>query len=282
MKWTVGTLLKRATEILRERGSRSPRLDAELLLTHSLGFKDRVELYTNFERPLTDEEVENYRQLIIRRAKGEPVAYITGKKEFFGFEFHVERGVLIPRPETELLVEVVYDYIKEKQGLKVVDVGAGSGCIVLTLCKLSEGKHHFYGIDISSKALSVAELNREKLGCSNVSFLRGDLLEPIDFPVDVVVSNPPYVPVGDSRLDREVLKFEPAVALFGGKTGYEIIERLIVQASDKLKPGGFIALEVGEGQANRVASLLESFGFRSINVLKDLSKIDRVVTGVKT
>jgi len=282
MKWTVGTLLKRATEILRERGSRSPRLDAELLLTHSLGFKDRVELYTNFERPLTEEEVENYRQLIIRRAKGEPVAYITDKKEFFGFEFHVERGVLIPRPETELLVEVVYDYIKEKQGLKVVDVGTGSGCIVLTLCKLTEGKHCFYGIDISSKALSVAELNREKLGCSSVSFLKGDLLEPIDFPVDVVVSNPPYVPVGDSRLDREVLKFEPAVALFGGKTGYEIIERLIVQASDKLKPGGFIAFEVGEGQANRVASLLESFGFRSINVLKDLSKIDRVITGVKT
>lgn len=281
MKWTVGTLLKRATEILRERGSRSPRLDAELLLTHSLGFKNRVELYTNFERPLTDEEVENYRQLIIRRAKGEPVAYITGKKEFFGLEFHVERGVLIPRPETEFLVEVVYDYIKGKEGLKVVDVGTGSGCIVLTLCKLTGGKHQFYGIDISNKALSVAELNRERLGCSGVSFLKGDLLSPVDFPVDVLVSNPPYVPIGDPRLDKEVLKFEPAVALFGGKTGYEIIERLIAQASEKLKPGGFIALEVGEGQADRVASLLESFGFRSVSVLKDLSKIDRVVTGVK-
>ncbi len=281
MKWTVGELLKRASEILRERGSRSPRLDAELLLVHSLGLKSRVELYTNFDRPLTDEEVEAYRQLIIRRAKGEPVAYITGKKEFFGFEFRVERGVLIPRPETELLVEVVYSYLKEREGLTVVDVGTGSGCIVLTLCKLTGGKHSFFGTDISKKALAVARENRERLGCDKVQFLKGDLLSPVDFPVDVVVSNPPYVPVGDRRLEREVLKFEPAVALFGGETGLEVIERLIAQASGKLKPGGFIALEVGEGQSGDVKSLLESSGFCSVKVYKDLSGIERVVTGVK-
>ncbi len=282
MKWTVGELLKRATEILRERGSRSPRLDAELLLVYSLGLKDRVELYTNFDRPLTEEEVENYRQLIIRRAKGEPVAYITGKKEFYGFEFHVERGVLIPRPETELLVEAAYEFLKGKEGLTVVDVGTGSGCIALTLCRLTSGKHRFYGTDISKKALSVAELNRERMGCSAVSFLKGDLLSPVDFPVDVVVSNPPYVPLNDRRLEKQVLKFEPAVALFGGETGLEIIERLVVQSSEKLKPGGFIALEVGEGQSRDVASLLESSGFHSVNILKDLSGIERVVTGVKS
>ncbi len=281
MKWTVGELLKRASEILRERGSRSPRLDAELLLVHSLGLKSRVELYTNFDRPLTDEEVEAYRQLIIRRAKGEPVAYITGKKEFFGFEFSVERGVLIPRPETELLVEVVYTYLKEREGLTVVDVGTGSGCIVLTLYKLTGGKHSFFGTDISKKALEVAQENRERLGCSKVQFLKGNLLSPVDFPVDVVVSNPPYIPIADKRLEREVLKFEPAVALFGGETGLEVIERLIAQASKKLKPGGFIALEVGEGQSGDVKSLLESSGFYSVKVYKDLSGIERVVTGVK-
>ncbi len=282
MKWTVGNLLKRAADILRERGSRSPRLDAELLLVYSLNLKNRVELYTNFDRPLTDEEVENYRQLIIRRAKGEPVAYITGRKEFYGFEFYVERGVLIPRPETELLVETVYDFLRGKESLTVVDVGTGTGCIALTLCKLTDGKHRFYGIDISKKALSVAELNRERLGCRGVSFLKGDLLSPVDFPVDVVVSNPPYVPVGDNRLDKEVLKFEPAVALFGGETGLEVIEKLVVQSSEKLKPGGLLALEVGEGQSGEVKSLLESSGFHSVKVLKDLSGIERVVTGVKS
>ena len=282
MKWTVGNLLKRAADILRERGSRSPRLDAELLLVYSLNLKNRVELYTNFDRPLTDEEVENYRQLIIRRAKGEPVAYITGRKEFYGFEFYVERGVLIPRPETELLVETVYDFLRGKESLTVVDVGTGTGCIALTLCKLTDGKHRFYGIDISKKALSVAELNRERLGCRGVSFLKGDLLSPVDFPVDVVVSNPPYVPVGDNRLDKEVLKFEPAVALFGGETGLEVIEKLVVQSSEKLKPGGLLALEVGEGQSGEVKSLLESSGFHQVKVLKDLSGIERVVTGVKS
>ena len=282
MKWTVGTLLKRATDILRGRGFRSPRLDAELLLVHALGFKDRIDLYVNFEKPLTEEEVESYRQLIVRRAKGEPVAYITGKKEFFGLEFHVERGVLIPRPETELLVEVVYDYLKDRENLTVVDVGTGSGCIVLTLCKLTRGKHRFYGIDVSRKALEVAKINREKLGCLDVEFLKGSILSPVDFPVDVVVSNPPYVPVGDSRLEKEVLKFEPAVALFGGETGLEVIEKLIAQASEKLKPGGLIALEVGEGQKEAVTSLLESSGFRFISVYKDLAGVERVLTGVKS
>ena len=282
MKWTVGTLLKRATDILRGRGFRSARLDAELLLVHALGLSDRVALYTDFDRPLTDEEVESYRQLIIRRAKGEPVAYITGRKEFFGYDFYVKRGIFIPRPETEHLVEVVYEWLKGREGLTVVDAGTGSGCIVLTLCKLTEGKHRFYGIDISQKAIEVAEINRERLGCSEVEFLKGDLLSPVSFPVDVVVSNPPYIPVGDSRLEKEVLKFEPAIALFGGKTGLEVIEKLIVQASEKLKPGGLIALEVGEGQWKSVSSLLESSGFRSINVYKDLAGVERVLTGVKS
>ena len=274
--------MKRATDILKGRGFRSARLDAELLLVHALGLSDRVALYTDFDRPLTDEEVESYRQLIIRRAKGEPVAYITGRKEFFGYDFYVKRGIFIPRPETEHLVEVVYEWLKGREGLTVVDAGTGSGCIVLTLCKLTEGKHRFYGIDISQKAIGVAEINRERLGCSEVEFLKGDLLSPVSFPVDVVVSNPPYIPVGDSRLEKEVLKFEPAIALFGGKTGLEVIEKLIVQASEKLKPGGLIALEVGEGQWKSVSSLLESSGFRSINVYKDLAGVERVLTGVKS
>ena len=280
MKWTIGALLKRATEILRERGSRSPRLDAELLLSYSLGFKSRVELYTNFDRPLTEEEVENYRKLIVRRAKGEPVAYITGRKEFFGFSFKVERGVLIPRPETELLVEVVYERIKDKEGLKIVDVGTGSGCIAISLCKLTKNKHEIIGVDISEKALKVAKENAKNLSCP-VKFKKSDLLKGINEKVDVVVSNPPYISFDDKRVDREVVKFEPAVALFAGKTGFEVIERLIKEAREKLKPGGLIALEFGEGQGERVKELLEEGGFKGVKIFKDLSGIDRVALGVK-
>ncbi len=280
MKWTIGALLKRATEILRERGSRSPRLDAELLLSYSLGFKSRVELYTNFDRPLTEKEVENYRKLIVRRAKGEPVAYITGRKEFFGFSFKVERGVLIPRPETELLVEVVYERIKDKEGLKIVDVGTGSGCIAISLCKLTKNKHEIIGVDISEKALKIAKENAENLSCP-VEFKKSDLLKGINEKVDVVVSNPPYISFNDKRVDREVVKFEPAVALFAGKTGFEVIERLIKEAREKLKPGGLIALEFGEGQGERVKELLEEGGFKGVKIFKDLSGIDRVALGVK-
>jgi release factor glutamine methyltransferase len=280
MKWTVGTLLKRASQILRERGSKSPRLDAELLLTYCLGFKSRVELYTNFERPLTEEEVEAYRQLIIRRAKGEPVAYITGKKEFFGFEFKVERGVLIPRPETELLVEVAYQELKGKEGLKVVDVGTGSGCVAVTLCKLTGGKHEITAVDISEKALRVARENAERLGCK-VRFLKSDLLKGIKEEVELVVSNPPYVPVGDKRLEKEVLKYEPAVALFGGNSGLEVIERLVAESWEKLKPSGVLIFEFGEGQESRVVELLEERGFKNVRTFKDLSGKERVVKGEK-
>ncbi len=281
MKWTIGTLVKRASEILKERGIKSARLDAELLLAHALGFKDRVKLYSEFDRPLTDKEVENYRQLIIRRAKGEPVAYITGKKEFFGLTFRVEKGVLIPRPETELLVEIVYEYLKEKENKTIVDVGTGSGCIVISLCKLLGNKHKFYGVDTSVIALKVAEKNRKILGCKNLTLLKSDLLQSIDFPVDVIVSNPPYVPLNDPELEENVKKFEPAVALFAGKDGLDVIRKLVIQAYEKLNDGGFIALEVGKGQLKKVKKLLERAGFRNINFHTDLNGIERVVTGVK-
>ncbi len=281
MKWTVGALVKRATEILKERGFKTARLDAELLLAHSLGFKDRVELYVHHDKPLTDEEVESYRRLIIRRAKGEPVAYITGKKEFYGLTFRVGKGVLIPRPETELLVEVAISHLKGKEGLIVVDVGTGSGCIILTLCKLLGDIHRYIGTDVSPSVLKYAELNKKILGCKGVEFVKCDLLSCISEEVDVVISNPPYVPVGDSRLDAHVLKYEPAVALFGGKSGFEVIERLMVQAYEKLKEGGSLILEVGEGQAERVGMFLERCGFKDVEFHKDLSGIDRVVSARK-
>ena len=281
MEWTVGTLVKRASEILRSYGSKSPRLDAELLLVHALKLRGRAEIYADFNRPLSEEEVETYKKLVARRAKGEPVAYITGKKEFYGTEFHVEKGVFIPRPETELLVEIALEKIRGKRNLKIVDVGTGSGCIILSLCKALGTEHQFFGTDVSERALKVAEVNRRRLNCRNVEFLKGDLLSPIPFPVDVVVSNPPYVPIGDEKLEKEVLKFEPAVALFGGERGTEVIERLIEEAFEKLKEGGFLAVEIGIGQSEEVRKLFETYGFGEVKTYKDLSGIERVVAGVK-
>ncbi|MEO2068322.1 MAG: peptide chain release factor N(5)-glutamine methyltransferase [Desulfurobacteriaceae bacterium] len=281
MKWTVGTLLKRATEILKERGIKSARLDAELLLTFSLGFKDRVKLYTEFDRPLEESEVERYRQLLKRRAKGEPVAYIIGEKEFFGFKFNVKRGVLIPRPETEILVEAVFDAIKERDNLKIVDVGTGSGCIILSLCKLLKKENEYIGTDISSTAISVAKLNKEMLGCQCVKFIKTNLLDGIESPIDVIISNPPYVPFGDKRLERDVLKFEPAIALFGGKDGLQVIRRLIKEAEKKLTENGLIALEIGAGQHGEVEKLLEEEGFKDITFFKDLAGIERIVLARK-
>ncbi len=280
MKWTVGSIVKRATEILKERGSKSPRLDAELLLVHSLKLRDRVELYLNFDRPLTEREVEDYRQLVKRRAKGEPVAYITGKKEFFGFEFKVRKGVLIPRPETETLVEEALKLIKGKKGLKVVDVGTGSGCIAITVCKLTKGENTIIGVDVSEEALKVAKENVENLKCK-VHLIRTSLLNGLKGPFDAIISNPPYVAAGDKRVEREVLKYEPKIALFAGKSGLEFIEKLVKESHTKLKEGGFLALEFGEGQGKEVKELLSEAGFKEVRIIKDLSGKERVGIGVK-
>ncbi|WP_456457232.1 peptide chain release factor N(5)-glutamine methyltransferase [Thermovibrio sp.] len=280
MKWTVGSIVKRATEILREKGSKSPRLDAELLLVHSLKLKDRVELYVNFDRPLTEREVEEYRQLIIRRVKGEPVAYITGKKEFFGFEFKVKRGVLIPRPETETLVEEALKLLKGKKGQRIVDVGTGSGCIAITVCKLTKGENRVIGVDISKEALKVAKENAKRLKCQ-VQFVRTSLLKGLKGPFDAIISNPPYIGIGDKRVEREVVKYEPAVALFAGRTGLELIEKLIRDSYGKLRKGGFLALEFGEGQGKEVRELLVKAGFKEVKIRKDLSGKERVGIGVK-
>ncbi len=280
MKWTVGSIVKRATEILKERGSKSPRLDAELLLVHSLKLRDRVELYLNFDRPLTEREVEDYRQLVKRRAKGEPVAYITGKKEFFGFEFKVRKGVLIPRPETETLVEEALKLIKGKKGLKVVDVGTGSGCIAITVCKLTKGENTIIGVDVSEEALKVAKENVENLKCK-VHLIRTSLLNGLKGPFDAIISNPPYVAAGDKRVEREVLKYEPKIALFAGESGLEFIEKLVKESHKKLKEGGFLALEFGEGQGKEVKELLSEAGFKEVRIIKDLSGKERVGIGVK-
>jgi len=283
MKWTVLSLVRRASEILSERGIKTPRLDAEILMCHALGWDNRVKVYTNYDRPLTEEEVERYRRLISRRAKGEPVAYIVGYKDFYGLRFKVRKGVLIPRPETEILVEKTVDEIgrRYRESLTLVDVGTGSGCIVISICRNVDVKGaRFIGTDISDVSLEVARENAEELGC-RVDFIKSDLLEGVKGEMDVVVSNPPYIPLGDRKVEENVVKYEPHPALFGGRTGLELIERLSFQAYRKLRRGGFISLEFGIGQSGRVVEILKKAGFSGIKIFKDLSGIERVAMGFK-
>ncbi|WP_457568126.1 peptide chain release factor N(5)-glutamine methyltransferase [Desulfurobacterium sp.] len=282
MKWTVMTLVKRASEILAERGVSSPRLDAELLMCHLMGWSNRVKIYTSYDRPLAPDEVESYRQLIKRRVAGEPVAYITGEKEFFGLKFAVAPGVLIPRPETELLVEKSIELLEriDRECLRVVDVGTGSGCVVVSIAKFLKRDAEFFATDISEKAIKIASRNARFHGC-RVTFLKTDLLKGLNGKVTAVISNPPYISYSDDRVEKSVRMFEPPEALYAGAKGTEVIERLAVQAFRKLEFGGFLAVEFGEGQTESVREAFEKAGFTDIAIFKDFSGKDRIAVGFK-
>ena len=275
-------LIKRASQILSERGIETPRLDAELLMCHLLNWENRVKLYTNYDKPLSEIEVERYRQMIKRRVKGEPVAYITGKKEFFGLQFKVTKDVLIPRPETELLVEHTLEIAEKIKDtfLKIVDVGTGSGCIIITIAKLLKKKAEFFATDISEKALNVAKENA-KIHNVNIKFFKTDIMENLNETFTIVVSNPPYIPFKDRRVEKNVIKYEPHTALYGGEKGTEVIEKLSQQAYKKLKPGGYLIVEFGEGQGNMVEKIFKDTGFKNIKIIKDLSGKERVISGEK-
>jgi len=251
-------------------------------MCHLLNWENRVKLYTNYDKPLSEIEVERYRQMIKRRVKGEPVAYITGKKEFFGLQFKVTKDVLIPRPETELLVEHTLEIAEKIKDtfLKIVDVGTGSGCIIITIAKLLKKKAEFFATDISEKALNVAKENA-KIHNVNIKFFKTDIMENLNETFTIVVSNPPYIPFKDRRVEKNVIKYEPHTALYGGEKGTEVIEKLSQQAYKKLKPGGYLIVEFGEGQGNMVEKIFKDTGFKNIKIIKDLSGKERVISGEK-
>jgi release factor glutamine methyltransferase len=250
-----------------EAGCDTPQLDAELLLGEVLEC-DRAELVLRADAPLSGEVLERFDQLIARRAAREPVAYILGRKDFRRIRLSVDPRVLIPRPETELLVEVG---LSVARGARVLDVGTGSGAVALAL-KDERPDLFLVGVDVSPEALAVARDNAARL-CLNVAFVEADLL-PDEGPYDAVLANLPYVADGDP-LPPEIELFEPGVALFAGADGLDVIRRLIPMLSEV----PLVAVEVGVGQASAVADLFARAGFRSIEVVRDLARIDRVVVG---
>ena len=310
----VRTALKQGIHLLREAHVPSDTLAAELLLLH-VTRRDRTWLYAHPEELLDPQSIQSYFSLLHRRATGEPTQHLTGKQEFWGLDFEVTREVLIPRPETEHLIEVALDRLAVRElrsgrdpkltgeDLTIVDIGSGSGCIAIALAKeLPSAK--IYATDISSAALSIAQRNATRLGFPNrITFLESNLLSAFSdvgaryiVPVlgthsssnlsssgplvfDLIISNPPYIGRKEaSTLPTEVRDHEPASALFGGEEGYELYGQLIPQAALHLKPGGLLVLELGHDSLPAVQPLLETPPWANLHVTNDLARIPRVLS----
>jgi release factor glutamine methyltransferase len=268
--WTTLAVLTWTSGRFTEKGIASARLDAEVLLAHVLG-QSRVQLYTGFDRPLEEGELGAYRELIKRRLAGEPVAYLVGAQEFWSLPLAVDERVLVPRRDTETLVEVAL----RAGGTRVADVGTGSGAIALALAK-ERPAALVVATDISEDALAVARANAAKLGLA-VDFRHGDLLAPLEGAFDLIVSNPPYVPTTDlAHLAPEVQR-EPRLALDGGADGLDVLRRLVPAARAQLTPGGTLAVEHGFDQGPAVRALFADF--ESVTTTRDLAGQERVTEG---
>jgi release factor glutamine methyltransferase len=282
--WTILEVLRWTVGRFERHGIENARLDAELLAT--LAFRrSRVELYTHFDQPLDEAELANFRQLVQRRLGGEPVAYILGKKEFWSLDLRVDPRVLIPRPDTETLVEQALELLrelgKEKSSLRVVDIGTGSGALALAL-KKERPADEVFAVDISQDALALARENAKHIGL-DITFLHGDLVQPLVglAPFDLIVSNPPYIPSRDiDGLSAEV-RCEPPLALDGGPDGLVTVRRLTMDVLPCLSPEGALAIEIGAGQAAATMEIMQSAGYRSVGTRRDLAGIERVVFGEK-
>lgn len=281
--WTVRRILDWTIPHLKSHGSESPRLDAEILLAHARGCP-RIQLYTNYDEPLTDAQRATMRDLVKRRASAEPVAYLVGHREFFGLDFRVTKDVLIPRPDTETLVVDAIESLKEQTAPRVLDVGTGSGCIAISLavnCPNAE----ITAIDMSEVAIGVSKENADKHNvASRIRWLQGDLFAPLAAEqFNLIASNPPYIASTEiEELSADVRLHEPRVALDGGVDGLDVIRRLIAEAPQRLTSGGKLLVEISSEQADAVTQLLtENGNYDEIVVLKDLAKQARVVRAVR-
>ncbi len=270
---TVLEVLQATTAYFKNHSVENPRLNAEHLLAHLLGRK-RIELYLEFERVLTETELAPLRDLVKRRGEGEPLQHLLGTVEFCGHIFLCDKRAMVPRAETEELVELIESRIENRKS-RIVDVGTGSGVIALSLAmKFPEAE--ILGVDISDDALALAQENASRLKVADrVRFLRSNLLENVDGSFDVIAANLPYISTQDRHtLSREVLH-DPAVALFASAQGDELMRELIAQAPSRLRPGGMLALEIGLGQSDALLSAMAEKNYRDICSKTDYSGVTR-------
>ena len=274
---TVLEVLQSTTAYFKKREIENPRLNAEHLLAHVLGRK-RIELYLEFERSLTEAELAPLRELVRRRGQGEPLQHLLGTVEFCGRVFLCDKRALVPRPETEELVELLKSRIENRES-RIVDVGTGSGIIALSLAtQFPEAK--VIATDISEEALTLARENAARIGFEDrVVFAKSDLLAQIEGAFDLIVANLPYIAAGDrSTLSREV-SHDPEVALFAGERGTEMICKLIDAARAQLRPGGLLALEIGIGQADDLVALMGEKNYHDIDAIRDYGGVTRFLFG---
>jgi release factor glutamine methyltransferase len=283
-EWTIADVLRWAADDFRARGIESPRLDAEVLLARALG-TTRIQLVVDARRVLPAEELARFRDMVKRRRAHEPVAYILGEREFWGRVFRVDRRVLVPRPDTETLVEVALERTRHvSMSMRALDLCTGSGCVAISLAK-ERPTSVVYATDASDDALAVARENTLRLGAYNVALAAGDLYAAVHASLrfDVITANPPYIARGEiPTLMQDVRDFEPRLALEAGDDGLDVLRRVVADAPAHLVAGGVLAVEVGAGQAPAVAELLRGAGFDAIELRRDYARIERVVSGVLT
>ena len=285
--WTIGRLLQWTADYLKDNGSATARLDAEVLLAQALGCR-RIELYTRFDEVPQESPRAAFRELVRRRAEGTPVAYLVGRREFYSLSFRVTPDVLIPRPETELLVVGLLDLARSRppaEPVAIADVGTGSGIIAVCAAKHLKGSR-VTAIDVSPAALALARANAAEHGVQpQIEFVQSDLFAAVapERRFDFVLSNPPYVSTAElESLGAEVRKFEPRRALLAGPRGTEVIEALIPQAAERLKPGGHLLMEISPMIHDAVRSLLEADDrFELGPTVKDLARLPRVVQAMR-
>ena len=276
----LGNSVKKASQILKDHNIYSHELDAQIILSDIMGIK-REYLIINNEINISENIKKKYDAAIKRRIKREPIAYITGKKEFWSENFTVNHATLVPRPETELLIYKIINFYKNKS-INILDIGTGSGCILLSILKeLNSSKG--IGIDISAKAIQMAKINSKNLNLTNRSkFKVFDLSEFNIGKYDLIVSNPPYIPSKDIKnLSKDVIGYEPKMALDGGLDGLDLIKKVIYKSNNLLKRNGLLSLEIGYNQYRKVNSIMKHFGFREISKEYDCNSNVRCIMSTK-
>ncbi len=277
----IDTAIKNACNELKKKKISSALLDSELLLSKVIK-KDRKFILLNLDKELDESTQDNFKNLIFKRSKGEPLAYLTGIKSFWKYDFKVNEKVLIPRPDTEMIIEEVLKIYKNKNCLNFLEVGVGSGCIALSILK---EKKSFLGtgIDLSQDCIEICRYNAKKLGVRNrIKLLKSDVDNLIFHKYDLIVSNPPYIKKLDlKKLNKEVINYEPKLALDGGLEGLSVTRKVIKKSSELIKTHGKLILEIGYDQREPVKKMLNENNFYINNVIKDLAKNDRCIISTK-
>jgi len=273
--------IQEATDLLKKNFIKSAGLDSEILMSKVIN-KNRNYVILNLKEKLNKKKINDFKDLVIQRSKGKPIAYLLQEKEFWKYQFKIDKNVLIPRPDTEIIVEEVLNLTKNKSKLKILDIGIGSGCILLSILK---EKNNFYGtgVDVSKKCLNISKINALRLGVFKRIKLFNSNIDNFNYgKYDLIISNPPYINKLDYKcLEKDIIDFEPKIALYGGLDGLSEINKVINKSSKLIKKRGRFILEIGFNQKNKVKKLLKNKGFYINKTLKDLANNDRCIVSTK-